>query len=160
MEEFKVGDKVRVLDGSDAISYEGGWVDTMNRFIDNEYRVCEVINSRKVRLDTGDYSFYVFDTRYLVKVSSATDSWSHNLVKKVIINEPATIIIWGDNSKTVVKCMESETFDPEKGIAMAYMKHVMFHDSSTRMNKWVHSQIPDVYTDFDDSDAWCELFGN
>ncbi len=158
MEKFKVGDKVRVLDGSDAVSYAGGWVNVMNDFVGHEYCVCEIIDNQKVRLT--DTRNYVFDTRYLVKVSSATDSWSSDLVKKVIVNAPATIIIWGDNSKTVVKCMEGETFDPEKGIAMAFMKHIMFNDSSTRMNKWVHSQIPDVYTDFDDSGAWCELFGN
>lgn len=44
-------------------------------------------------------------------------------IVKVIFNEPATIILWGDGTKTVVKCIEGETFDPEKGIAMAFMKH-------------------------------------
>lgn len=44
--------------------------------------------------------------------------------KKVIFNDPATIVFWNDESKTVVKC-ENEDFDPEKGFAMAFMKHVL-----------------------------------
>lgn len=43
-------------------------------------------------------------------------------IKKVIFNDPATIVFWSDGSKTVVKCMEGETFDPEKGILVAWYK--------------------------------------
>lgn len=43
-------------------------------------------------------------------------------IVRVIFNEPATIVFWSDNTKTVVKCMEGEEFDEEKGIAMAFMK--------------------------------------
>lgn len=41
--------------------------------------------------------------------------------KKIIFNGPATIVFWKDGTKTVVKA-ENEAFDPEKGIAMAYLK--------------------------------------
>ena len=43
-------------------------------------------------------------------------------IKKVIFNNPATIILWEDGTKTVVKCGEYDTFDPEKGVAMAISK--------------------------------------
>lgn len=46
-------------------------------------------------------------------------------IKKVIFNYPATIIIWSDNSKTVAKCKAGDTWDPEKGFAMAYLTKVM-----------------------------------
>lgn len=42
-------------------------------------------------------------------------------IKKVIFNNPATIVYWEDCSKTVVKC-EKEKYDPEKGLAMAIAK--------------------------------------
>lgn len=61
-------------------------------------------------------------------------------VKKVIINDPATIILWKDGSKTVVKCTENDEFDPEKGILLALVKHMLFEDSSTRMSKWMDEQ--------------------
>ena len=43
-------------------------------------------------------------------------------VKKVIFNDPATIVYWKDGTKTVVKCQNSDVFDPEKGFAMAFLK--------------------------------------
>lgn len=43
-------------------------------------------------------------------------------IKRVIFNDPATIILWADGTKTVVKCAKDETFDPEKGLAMAIAK--------------------------------------
>ena len=45
-------------------------------------------------------------------------------IVKVIFNNPATIVIWEDGSKTVVKC-DCESFDPEKGLAMAIAKKAL-----------------------------------
>ena len=42
-------------------------------------------------------------------------------IKDVIFNDPATIVLWADGTKTVVKA-ENEPFDPEKGLAMAISK--------------------------------------
>ena len=52
-----------------------------------------------------------------LKKAMALDS-----IKRVIFNDPATIILWEDGSKTVVKCAKDEKFDPEKGLAMAIAK--------------------------------------
>ena len=46
-------------------------------------------------------------------------------IKDVIFNEPATIIMWSDGTKTVVKCQEGEGYDPEKGMAMAISKKAL-----------------------------------
>ena len=43
-------------------------------------------------------------------------------IKNVIFNPPATIVFWNDGTKTVVKCQNYESFDPEKGITMAFFK--------------------------------------
>lgn len=43
-------------------------------------------------------------------------------IVKVIYNAPATIILWDDQSKTVVTCGEGDIYDPEKGLAMAVAK--------------------------------------
>ena len=43
-------------------------------------------------------------------------------IKKVTFNDPATIVFWSDGTKTVVKRGENDTFDPEKGLAMAISK--------------------------------------
>lgn len=46
-------------------------------------------------------------------------------IRKVIFNDPATIVYWIDGSKTVVKCQEGDTYDKEKGLAMAISKKVL-----------------------------------
>lgn len=45
-------------------------------------------------------------------------------IKKVIFNDPATIVFWKDGTKTVVKSYKDE-FDPEKGLAMAITKKAL-----------------------------------
>lgn len=57
---------------------------------------------------------------------------------KVIFNNPATIIFWSDNTKTVVKATH-EPYDKEKGIAMAYMKKIFGNKSRyyTEMQKMI-----------------------
>jgi hypothetical protein len=52
--------------------------------------------------------------------------WNHNRnkkveIKKVIFNAPATIVFWSDGDKTIVKAT-NESFDREKGLAMAISK--------------------------------------
>lgn len=46
-------------------------------------------------------------------------------IKNVIFNPPATIVLWADNTKTVVKCHGEDKFDPEKGLAMAISKKML-----------------------------------
>ena len=45
--------------------------------------------------------------------------------KDVIINDKATIILWADGSKTVVKCQGDDAYSPEAGVAIAIMKKVL-----------------------------------
>lgn len=45
-----------------------------------------------------------------------------NRIKKVIFNDPATIVFWSDGSKTVVKCQENDKYDKMTGLAMAISK--------------------------------------
>lgn len=61
-------------------------------------------------------------------------------IKKVIFNEPATIVFWEDGTKTVVKCQEGDTFDPEKGLAMAISKKALG-------NKGNYYKVIDKWTD-------------
>lgn len=50
-------------------------------------------------------------------------------IKRVIFNDPATIVLWDDDTKTVVKA-ENETFDPEKGLAMAITKKALGNEGN------------------------------
>ena len=63
-------------------------------------------------------------------------SFSNNPIKvifaieKVIFNDPATIVIWKNGTKTVVKAQNGEPFDKEKGLAMALLKFICGNNGS------------------------------
>lgn len=50
-------------------------------------------------------------------------------IKRVIFSDPATVVIWTDGTKTVVKC-EHEDYDPEKGLAMCFSKKALGNKGS------------------------------
>lgn len=60
-------------------------------------------------------------------------------IKRVIFNGPATIVFWNDDTKTVVKCREGDTFDPEKGLAMAIAKKALGNENGyyEDIKKWM-----------------------
>lgn len=74
-------------------------------------------------------------TQYAVKLTKPIDF----TIEKVIFNNPATIIIWKDGTKTVVKCSENEVFDTEKGIAMAIAKKALGNHGNyyNVFTKWI-----------------------
>jgi len=51
-------------------------------------------------------------------------------IKKVIFHDPATIVLWEDGTKTVVKCQEGDTYSKEIGLAMCMLKKYMGNESN------------------------------
>ena len=71
-------------------------------------------------MDRIDAMRYVADD--MISLNKTYDNmFEKDTPKKVIFNDPATIVYWKDGTKTVVKA-EDEPFDPEKGLAMAITK--------------------------------------
>lgn len=68
-------------------------------------------------------------------------------IKKVIFNDPATVILWNDDTKTVVKA-ENELFDPEKGMAMAIAKKALGNQGKyyNEFKKWLPEEKEDNKT--------------
>lgn len=46
-------------------------------------------------------------------------------IKKVYFNDPVTVVLWEDGTKTIVKAGEDDIYDPEKGLAMAIAKKAL-----------------------------------
>ena len=78
--------------------------DSIKNFIDNNVKTY-IENDRKVTYD--------FIKR------SIEDRISP---KKVIFNGPATVVLWKDSTKTIVKCREGEADDKEKAIMYCILK--------------------------------------
>lgn len=77
------------------------------------------------KLENRDVLLHVINSHYGVSSAYGKDNLKNTflgMITKVVFNDPATIVLWNDGSKTVVKCNPEDKFDPEKGLAMACMK--------------------------------------
>ena len=113
----------------------GDWVltvtDTKHKCSDEPFYVEGIIVPRAI---DDDINFTVNDHTNCwcsIKYSPA--------IRKVIFNPPATIILWSDGTKSVVKCQNGEPFDAEKGFALAYLKKLMGNDNT--FNKEIHKWV-------------------
>lgn len=55
--------------------------------------------------------------------------WGVPDIRRVVFNDPATIVFWDDDTKTVVKCMKGEKYERYAGFMAACMKK-MFGSTS------------------------------
>lgn len=73
----------------------------------------------------------------------------HPEIENVIYHDPAVIVFWKDGTKTIVKTND-ESYDPEKGLAMAISKKVYGNKGNyyEEFKKWlpktVEKDTPDV----------------
>ena len=84
----------------------------------NEYELTAYTRFRDNKMPT-DYSKYSKIKSGAVMTFFIDDKPK---IKKVIFNNPATIVFWEDGTKTVVKATNDDVYDPEKGLAMAFAK--------------------------------------
>lgn len=66
-------------------------------------------------------------------------------IEKVLFKDPATIIFWSDDTKTVVVCQDGDIYDPEKGLAMAIAKKYLGNRGSycNEFKKWLPKEKED-----------------
>lgn len=95
----------------------------------------------------GLYNFCNLSTG-IVKATNAITSAASSLfygvpeIKKVIFNDPATIVLWKDGTKTVVKAQDKDQFDKEKGLAMAISKKSLGNEGKyyDTFKKWLKEE--------------------
>lgn len=78
-------------------------------------------------------------------------------IKNVIFNDPATIVFWNDDSKTVVKAQNGEAFDPEKGLALAICKKTIGYNTGKyyeTFKKWLPNANKDSLEDLTPFRKW------
>ena len=89
--------------------------------------------------------------------------------ERVILNDPATIVLWSDNSKTVTKCQEDDEYDPLFGIMACAIRKIGLNRVKVDAWEWVIEFLADNLMDPDEcrfisdvlavtADAW-ELKG-
>lgn len=140
--EFKVGDIVTAKNTfvqNDRVIYS-----------DVKYRVVKVCNyDIAIIIDSIESTWWVPANKMRLvndakvnKDKAKGDTSMSTKIKKVIFNDPATIVFWEDGVKTVVKCQKGDKFDPEKGLALAISKRVLGNNYiwHGRFMKWLPKQ--------------------
>lgn len=61
-------------------------------------------------------------------------------IKKIIENNPATVILWEDGTKTMAKCQDSDEFDFEKGVLICSLKKLIGNKATNELLKRIESQ--------------------
>lgn len=99
---------------------------------------------KRVPLKVEEVEFNIFNSYpeirgYLVGSVSTIKSKKDPRIEKVIFNDPATIVFWSDNTKTVVKCQEGDTYSKELGLAMCISKKFLGNKGNfnEEFKKWI-----------------------
>ena len=74
------------------------------------------------RLDYDPFMVGPQITGYLCGSTYRIGGFRNVEIKDVIFNDPASIVLWADGSKTVVKCLEGDTSSRETGLALCIAK--------------------------------------
>lgn len=149
---MNIGDYVRVKIG--AKCYGGklsglcGTIQEMPPSLLCEDMRSNYVGKFAVALDTmnnmcSKYNYFYIPKTDLVLISSdlghcIQDDLTARIVK-VIFNDQATIVLWDDGTKTVVKCGENDFYDPEKGLALAISKKALGNKGNyyNTFKKWL-----------------------
>ena len=101
-------------------------------------KVYDVVGG-KITNDNG-YTYCDFDDviEFLSKWYNFEKVTDDSIISRVIFNDPATIILWSDGTKTIAKTHGDDAFDPEKGFAVACAKKLLGGGNAFRMEfaKW------------------------
>lgn len=79
-------------------------------------------------------------------------------IKKVHFNDPATVVIWADGTKTVVKCGEEDIYDPQTGLLMCIAKKAFGNNG--KFNDILREWIPEEVNAVDAAVNAFEAFAN
>lgn len=62
-------------------------------------------------------------------------------IKRVYFNDPVTVVIWADGTKTIVRCQEGDVYSKETGLALCIAKKALGNKGN--FNDVFHKWIPE-----------------
>ena len=73
----------------------------------------------------------------MIEELEAEEQYDYLAIEKIIFNNPATIVIWADGTRTVVKACKEDKFDKGVGLKTALLQRVFGKDIDKEINKIV-----------------------
>lgn len=103
------------------------------------FRVEEFEISRSIdRMDEYVFTCTAMPTRNFDAIKTASFD-----IKKVIFNDPATIVMWADGTKTVVKCQDGDIYDKRTGLLLCMAKKM--YGNKNKFNDILNRWCPEEY---------------
>lgn len=133
--KIKAGDYIQIVSERPA-SVRFGWASMMAGLLSQTCQVCSISQeagktSAVAVKDKKGYTWLIPENM-IIKVTKAKHEKEEDkmmnksnfiyAINKVIYNNPATIVLWADGTKTTAKVVENETYDPEKGLLLCALK--------------------------------------
>nr|DAX39617.1 MAG TPA: hypothetical protein [Caudoviricetes sp.] len=73
----------------------------------------------------------------MIEELEAEEQYDYLAIEKIIFNNPATIVIWADGTRTVVKACKEDKFDKGVGLKTALLQRVFGKGIDKEINKIV-----------------------
>lgn len=137
--KFRFGERVRVRKNLVRICFmleDSVYVSSMKRYEGDVVTISACTPGSRY----GDFVYrvkenpFAWDEYLLEPLNESLDEsqgkWRMYTIKKVIYNNPATIILWEDGTKTVVKVQNGDTYSKELGFAMCVSKKYFGNQSN------------------------------
>lgn len=121
------------------------------RSVDSSLKALDELNKREfervaaspIRIDIDDAIKANYSKEEIKKMINNTFGVSKFEYKKIIFSGPCTIILWKDGTKTIAKTSGGEAFDPEKGVAICFMKKILGHTETNKILRKASKQHED-----------------
>lgn len=94
-----------------------------NSFLENELKEDEIDND--------------LNLIRMIEELEEEEQYNYLAFEKIIFNDPATIVIWADGTRTVVKACKEDKFDKGVGLKTALLQRIFGKDIDKEINKIV-----------------------
>ena len=95
-------------------------------------------------------------TTYAIQAHCSTDKLSPQCkkraayipeIKNIYFNNPVTVVMWSDGTKTTVKCQEGDEYSKEVGLALCISKKALGNKPNFNnvFKKWIPEETTDQY---------------
>lgn len=83
-----------------------------------------------------NYMNNLLNSGYINSKNNQVHQYVMPQIKEVKFNGPATIVFFDDNTKVVIKCTDTDIFDPEKAVMICVLRKALGM-SSSQFKKWI-----------------------
>lgn len=115
----------------------------------------DIYEYEKLMRDLGEQPFVLDRFRKIFNIKPRESTLPS--IKNVYFNPPATVVLWDDGTKTVVKCQDGDSYSKETGLALCLAKKAMGNNGKFNdiFKKWIPEEKEPVKLNIDECFKGC-----